>query len=177
MDLSFTIEIQDIDHAELLFLSKRGREFKYVVSIGDPGYPEPEKLYENDRVVLRMEFMDKDMDDVITSHETLPVRKHVESIINFASEIKEPDAKLLCHCKAGISRSTAAGLILLFLREKDEKKAADILSELNSESLPNRLMIHYADEILGSNLKAVTEEIHRKRAFDIMSHLRRRGQI
>ncbi len=61
----------------------------------------------------------------------------------------EPDARVLFHCIAGISRSTAAALIALTLdADGREQEAARQLRLAAPHAHPNRRIIALADEIL-----------------------------
>lgn len=79
-----------------------------------------------------------------------PQREHVERIVDFATrwDRKEP---LLIHCWAGISRSTAAALTSMCLLhpDADELELAQELRRISPSATPNRLMLSYADDILG----------------------------
>ena len=78
-----------------------------------------------------------------------PSEAHVRSIIDLGAWL--PDAeRILVHCHAGISRSSAAALILLATRNPGHER--DIASLLRAEGpwfVPNRLMIEIADRLLG----------------------------
>jgi len=58
----------------------------------------------------------------------------------------------LIHCTAGVSRSTAAAYILLFMMYGDKRKALDKLLEVRWFAQPNLLILDYADKILGTDL-------------------------
>jgi predicted protein tyrosine phosphatase len=78
----------------------------------------------------------------------------VSDIIDFFHEAPRP---ILVHCEAGISRSSAATLIGYYLVHKNEKKAWEetLKSRLHQPDplvVPNRLMLRYADKMLGSDL-------------------------
>lgn len=80
-----------------------------------------------------------------------PTRAHVERILAFGRAL--PDgARLLVHCMAGISRSTAAALALLVqeLSLGRADGAAERLLELRPEAHPNLLIAAHADELLGA---------------------------
>lgn len=80
---------------------------------------------------------------------TPPGQEHVERIIDFG---RKWDARspLLIHCFAGISRSTAAALMIaLALRpERDDEELAQALRRAAPSATPNIRMIDFADEIL-----------------------------
>ena len=77
-----------------------------------------------------------------------PQSHHIETALEFASQTT---GRLLIHCHAGISRSTAICLSILAHRfgpgrEREACKALMLISPL---ARPNALIIHLADEILG----------------------------
>ena len=80
---------------------------------------------------------------------TLPSEHHVGELIE-SLRATEPDARVLLHCIAGISRSTAAALIALTLdADGREQEAARQLRLAAPHAHPNRRIIALADEILG----------------------------
>jgi len=80
---------------------------------------------------------------------TLPSEHHVGELIE-SLRATEPDARVLFHCIAGISRSTAAALIALVLdADGREQEAARQLRLAAPHAHPNRRIIALADEILG----------------------------
>jgi len=93
-----------------------------------------------------------------------PQREHVEQIVDFAARWDRRDP-LLIHCWAGISRSTAAALTAMCLLHPNEDEAdlARELRRISPSATPNRLMVTYADELLGrqGRLLAAADEIGR----------------
>lgn len=79
-----------------------------------------------------------------------PCATHIEDILRF-SRSWDRRAPLLVHCWAGISRSTAAALILLsdMHRPGYEEQIARGLRARAPHAQPNRLMIQYADVLMG----------------------------
>ncbi|MGF1610095.1 MAG: tyrosine phosphatase family protein [Kiloniellales bacterium] len=91
------------------------------------------------------------LDDVYEAlpGQVAPARSHIEALVGFAAGW-DRDTPLLVHCFAGISRSTAAALILLCLEsERREAEAAELLARQAPHAQPNRRMIELADELLG----------------------------
>jgi len=81
-----------------------------------------------------------------------PKKKQIENIINnFKSVILEKKAgNILVHCFAGVSRSTAIGVIYLHLKGYDVEDAFDEIQKSRGFGIqPNLLILRYADEILG----------------------------
>ena len=80
----------------------------------------------------------------------LPQSQHIQTLIDFIHGWKR-DGPILLHCIAGVSRSSAAALItLVTLVPGREDEAARALRCAGPHFSPNRLMIHLADEILGT---------------------------
>src|SRR5271165_4374781 len=82
----------------------------HVLSILDPGWPEPEAFGEyGEHARLELRFHDV-IDDVPSLGYDAPQRRHVEALLEFGRAMLEEPAPvhLLVHCHAGISRSTAA---------------------------------------------------------------------
>jgi predicted protein tyrosine phosphatase len=78
-----------------------------------------------------------------------PDYHHIEELIDFARDW-DATAPLLVHCFAGISRSTAATLIVLCLRAEGREAAmARALRKAAPHALPNRRIVALADEVLG----------------------------
>jgi predicted protein tyrosine phosphatase len=81
--------------------------------------------------------------------EILPELDHVEAIIQFARQWDRA-APMLIHCLAGVSRSTAAALIVCSIHvEGRERQLAERLRNRAPHASPNRRMIALADEMLG----------------------------
>jgi predicted protein tyrosine phosphatase len=78
-----------------------------------------------------------------------PSERHVASIIDLAAELTDGD-RVLVHCQAGISRSSAAAMIMLAARNPGHER--DIAARLREEGpwfVPNRLMVEIADRLIG----------------------------
>jgi len=86
----------------------------------------------------------------------LPRKEQFERILGFVDGLPE-DAKILVHCAAGISRSTATGLMILVNEGWDSEEAVEHLKDRHPEGRgfwPNDLILSHADEILGTNLES-----------------------
>jgi predicted protein tyrosine phosphatase len=79
-----------------------------------------------------------------------PSQAMVAKILAFGAEWREPEP-LLIHCWMGISRSTAAALIIACAVNpvRDEAEIAQALRDASPTATPNRLMVALADEQLG----------------------------
>jgi predicted protein tyrosine phosphatase len=75
----------------------------------------------------------------------------IRAIIRFAERIPRGDVRLLVHCEAGISRSTASAYIALCvaLGPGREREAYHRMLDAREEAEPNARMVTLADELLG----------------------------
>ena len=78
---------------------------------------------------------------------------HMVAIIQFLEEVlaSAPPVRLLTHCHAGASRSTATAYISLALRlgPGRERETFNELMEVTRKPWPSRLMVGMADDMLG----------------------------
>jgi predicted protein tyrosine phosphatase len=125
----------------------------HVLSILDPGFPEPSDFAgygPHMRLTLRF-------DDIITSlpGHAPPERHHIDALLEFgkglAAAADDPLNHLLVHCHAGISRSTASMAILLAESrpETEEDELFAHIREIRPQAWPNSRMIALADDLLG----------------------------
>lgn len=80
----------------------------------------------------------------------LPAHADVHRLVQFLSDWCHTDGHLLTHCYAGISRSTAAALIALYLRTGNALESGRVLRQAAPHARPNRLIVRIADEILAT---------------------------
>jgi predicted protein tyrosine phosphatase len=135
------------------------RGVTHVLSILDPGWPEPEAFRAYDphhRTTLHFH-------DVIEPGAglVLPNLGDVEQIIAFGRVLAGAAAAdgrhLLVHCHMGISRSTAAMLVLEAQAHphEDEDRLFARLREIRPQAWPNSRMVAFADELLGRGARLV----------------------
>jgi predicted protein tyrosine phosphatase len=115
-----------------------------IVSIGDPGESMPLAVSRSRKRRLRLTFFDFDHE-----HGESPQIDHVRDLIAFAKDL-QPGQKLLVHCYAGISRSTASLAIILAVLhpELDYDAIFEAVHRIRPEAWPNKRIIAYADHIL-----------------------------
>lgn len=78
----------------------------------------------------------------------MPEEGHVAEVIEFLHGWRA-EGRLLIHCWAGISRSTATAFIALCLwNEGREHDAARALRQAAPHAQPNRRIVHLADQLL-----------------------------
>jgi len=123
----------------------------HVLSILDPGWPEPEALgafEEGQRLELRFH-------DVIDPQpgSILPESRDVEQLLAFGRDLNNEGgaAHLLVHCHAGVSRSTAAAMLIL-AQNRPDRPADEALFEvvrLRPRAWPNLRILELGDALLG----------------------------
>jgi predicted protein tyrosine phosphatase len=120
-----------------------------LISISDEGQDPPEG-YESIENKVRLLFLDRD--DALG-----PREEHVRQLIEVARTLSTSD-RVLIHCLAGISRSTAAAVILraVILGPGREEEAVAAVMAQRSGAWPNRRMIAYADRLLGREGRLVS---------------------
>ncbi len=133
---------------ELPSHGKRG--VSHVVSILDPEHLLPEAFADYDpHTRLELRFHDVIED---TPAQTAPQNEDVARILAFGRSLSEAEqARLLVHCHAGISRSTAA--MALILAQAHPEQSADALMRRilaqREKAWPNLRMLELGDVILG----------------------------
>ena len=140
----------------------------HVLSILDPGWPEPESLNGfsiNRRLRLRFH-------DVIESQPgwIAPERWDVELLLAFSRDLAMSEAThLLVHCHAGVSRSTAAATLVM-AQARPDRPADDVLREivrLRPRAWPNLRILELGDEILGRQGEIIeAARAHYRRALE-----------
>jgi predicted protein tyrosine phosphatase len=132
----------------------RERRISHILSILDPGIPEPESFERYDRhhrTTLRF-------NDIIepTPGMILPEKEHAEQIVAFGEEVVDDleegrEGHLLIHCHMGISRSTAAMITMLAMArpDEDEERVLERLVEIRPYAWPNIRLTRFVDGILG----------------------------
>jgi predicted protein tyrosine phosphatase len=148
----------------------------HVLSILDPGTPEPDafgRFGEHQRLELRFH-------DVIESRVPgydPPQRHHIEAMLGFGRDMMRGPVEpvhLLVHCHMGISRSTAAAILLMAEAEPERPPAAivDQVAAIRPKAWPNLRMIEIGDQLLGLEgaLVEAVRERHRQMA-EAMPHI------
>ena len=92
-----------------------------------------------------------------------PTKEDAELILEFGDMCRTASrtqaTHLVIHCLAGVSRSTAAAyaIFCMLLGPGAEERAFSHLIKIRSCASPNRLIIKYADELLGRNGKMIKQ--------------------
>ena len=136
---------------ELASHSTRG--VTHILSILDPDWPEPDafRIYDpHHRTTLQFHDVIEPAPGLI-----LPDLSHVEAILDFGRSLTREvaagdDRHLLVHCHMGISRSTAAMLMLLAQARPQEDADAllERLRAIRPQAWPNLRMVEFGDSLL-----------------------------
>lgn len=139
----------------------------HVVSIADPGWPELQPLSRlpPDRV---HSFRFHDIIAATGGLNDVPCQAHIGGLITAGRTIRAGDpTHLLVHCHMGVSRSSAATLILLSAEHPGrELEAAERILRHRPQAWPNSLMLELADDALDAEGRIVEagREIRRRTA-------------
>lgn len=130
-----------------------------IVTLLAPNQPVPDTPPSIPRLTLAFHDVDAPRRGL-----TPPDRAMIEALVAFAAAWSEP-GPMLIHCWMGISRSTAAALIVAAALQpgEDELDLARRLRAASPTATPNPLMIELADDILqrGGRLIKATAAIGR----------------
>ena len=137
----------------------------HVLSILGPTSPDPPEFAAfapHRRLILRFH-------DVIEpqSDQNAPTREDVERLLVFGREVSETaEAHLLVHCRAGVSRSTAAAALILMQANPEwpASAALDAVAAIRPRAWPNLLILEIGDALLGRNgeIAAAAGAIYRR---------------
>lgn len=123
------------------------RRPSHLLTLLDPGHQVP-----TPQPVAPERHLRIDINDIADPAEglILPCVEHLETILRFG-EGWDASRPLLIHCWAGVSRSTAAALMIACARnpEVSEHRIAQAMRRASPTAYPNRLMIALADDMLG----------------------------
>ncbi len=138
-----TIEVASRSEASNILNSPhRCAEVTWLVSIGDP-LDELPAGYDNVARKLRLLVA-----DVVT--DVGATEADIRQIIQLAESLRSSNGRVLIHCEAGVSRSSAAALIMYacWLGPGGEREAMERVFAQRPVSVPNRRMVELADRLL-----------------------------
>lgn len=144
---SIEINIQVASRHEassILTSPKQCSEVSFLISIGAPEDDLPAG-YTNVTGRIRLLFGDTETAEDGASE------SDIQCLIDLAKELNGSKAKVLIHCEAGVSRSSAAALIMYtcLLGQGSESKAMEQVLRQRPIARPNRRMVEIADKLLG----------------------------
>lgn len=118
-----------------------------VLSLLNPELPFPQLGPEYHGRHLQLRFHDI---LVPCENQVMPSAEHVRDLLQFV-EAWDCKAPLLVHCRAGISRSTAAAYVAACCRNPhlDEREIAAALRRASPLARPNGTLVRLADQELG----------------------------
>jgi predicted protein tyrosine phosphatase len=96
---------------------------------------------------LQLYFHDCDQTEYPDCAPVIPQLSHLEEILAFSSSFC-PEDRVLVHCHAGISRSTAAAIAIFVQHGMEPFEAFYAVQAVAPEMYPNKLMLRYADDLL-----------------------------
>jgi len=163
----FKLKITDLENA----LKLAPHWATYTISLLDPDYsfrlPQPSagallrRYYfhdiSNERFIRHFEFFE------LEGTFQLATREQIQDILEFISPLQDHD-KLLVHCHAGISRSTAVACGILCEHGLSPNEAVKHVLSIRPQASPNSHVINLFDELLGLENQlnqAVEEEMDR----------------
>jgi predicted protein tyrosine phosphatase len=122
----------------------------HVLSILDPGWPEPEAfgIFDPHR---RLELRFHDVIDADPGC-VPPERPDVEQLLSFGRDLANTkSAHILVHCHAGVSRSTAAATLILAQARPDRpaEEALQTVVQRRPRAWPNLRILELGDALLG----------------------------
>jgi len=132
------------DAGKILCSPSKSVGFAYLVSIGAPSEREPAGL-RNISQRIRLVF-----EDSRSQADGGPSVEDIERLIVFARTVDLSRGKLLVHCQAGISRSSAAAMIVLAstLGPGREGEAVEHVLRTHPHVKPNHRMLEIADTLM-----------------------------
>jgi len=97
-----------------------------------------------------------------------PQKQHIRNIITFLKPFTQ-DGKAHClgvNCFAGISRSTAIGIIALVMSGRTVEEALTEILKVRIEAWPNLRILGFASEILGTDIKTPIADWKKRCSMD-----------
>jgi predicted protein tyrosine phosphatase len=142
-------------------LIHKGTHFSHCISIGDPGKEMIGLIETSFMDYLRIEFHDINTTKDMPANENPvpPSMYDVKQVVRFFNATKNEATGYTIHCHAGIHRSAAVALAILYMITGNEKSAMIDFYKARALGAPNKQLIKLFDEFLGSNLTQVSNEM------------------
>lgn len=156
--MSRTIHVRSLSAVREMDLSS----YDGIITIEDPDAEDTFRLEENPQKQLILRFHDatsaQDEADLgVIDNFVLPNTQHIEAAIRFANRFH--DGKLLVHCHAGISRSSAIVLAILLGGDEDIEieYAVTRLFDIAPRCSPNPLLVQLTIDLLCYDEESIEE--------------------
>jgi len=127
------------------------------ISIGDPGFETPDGLKENVKYLLELRFHDINKRNELDKNQNpkLPSIYDIRKIIDFYNNTKDNCNGYTIHCHAGVHRSVAAAMIVLYMMNPDLEYVKDRITSIKAFPLPNKRLLNTFDRINKSSLSSL----------------------
>lgn len=138
-----TIEVASrIEAGDILSSHQHSAEVTYLVSIGDVQDELPAGFHSTKR---KLRLLVADVVDEFGATD-----EDIQRIITLAHQLRSTTGRVLIHCEAGVSRSTAAALIMYacWLGPGREGEGMTRVLAQRPIAIPNRRMVEIADRLL-----------------------------
>ena len=112
--------------------------------------PKYEDFYKTTSKRLVVYFDDIEFIPKEGSSRVAPNKPAIMKVLQFTKSLNETD-RLLVHCKAGVSRSTAMLIGILCQHGVAPQTAFDEVKHIRPQLWPNNFIIKFCDELLGLN--------------------------
>jgi predicted protein tyrosine phosphatase len=102
------------------------------------------------------DWSDEDGLDWVHLEDQAPQLRHIQNIITFLKPFTEDNKQhnIGVNCYAGISRSTAVGIIALVMSGRSVEEALKEILKIRNIAWPNTRILGFASEILGTDVKS-----------------------
>ena len=157
------IKITNLGEAESYSFNKNNTEYDVWISVvGEEDRKQINRMRKNfaekNVKYFHQFFADwSDEDGIQWKHleDQAPQKRHVQNIITFLKPFTENDKPhhLGVNCFAGISRSTAVGIIALVMSGRTIEEALKEILKIRNIAWPNIRILGFASEILSKDLK------------------------
>jgi len=116
----------------------------------------------------RCYFHDLTPDSAMLKYLNNPIlasKKQLEEVLAFSESVELKD-KLLVHCHAGISRSTAVAIGILYQHGLNPREATQQVLTIRPQAFPNHYILELFDDIFALKGEFVTITTEELRKFD-----------
>lgn len=135
-------------------IKNRSSFYSHCISIMDPGELDPPMIHDHFEEVLTLRFHDINKLSELPSEENpcTPKMKDIDKIIKFYNRTYSCANGYTVHCHAGVHRSVATGMMLLYLMNNSNEYVYNEILKVKAFPLPNKRMIKLFDKRMTSKL-------------------------